>query len=224
MRAHLLAGIAASLSIGLGSAEASAQAAQPYPPPYPPPPQQAPYPYYQQTPPPGYAPAPYVPPPAPRIKYQEGMAPPHGYHIEENPRRGLVISGYVVLGTTYFLSATIGLSSSNSDDRWLLVPVFGPFIDLGARNQHGCDSNVTASSVTCNVFDPVIKTYLALDGVAQATGALLLTLGYALPKKEFVSDSYYGSRSPGTGIASWTVVPQVTPGSRYGLMLRGELF
>jgi hypothetical protein len=219
--------MAASVAVGLGSATASAQAAQPYPQPYqqpyPPPAQQAPYPYYQ-APAQGYAPSPYVPPPSPRLKYQEGMAPPHGYHIEENPRRGLVISGFVVLGTTYFLSATIGLSSSNSDDRWLLVPVFGPFVDIGARNEHGCGSTVTASNVTCSVFDPVIKFYLAFDGIAQTAGAVLLMTGYLFPKKEFVSDTYYGVRSSGPRIATWNIVPQVTPGSRYGLMLRGELF
>jgi hypothetical protein len=224
MRAHHLAGIAASISIGLGSAAAAAQTAQPYPPPPYQQPQQTPYPYYQ-APPPGYGQPPqYVPPPSPRIKYQPGMAPPQGYHIEETPRKGLVISGFVVLGTTYFLSATIGASSSNTDDRWLLVPVFGPFIDIGNRNAHGCPTGTSTSSLSCDVFDPIIRTYLAFDGVAQATGALLLTLGYVFPKKEFVADSYYSGKLTGPRMTSWTVVPQVTPGARYGLMLRGEVF
>jgi len=221
MRASIFVGLAASISIGFASAGASAQTPQPYPPQ--PPPN---YPYYPPpqgyAPPPGYAPpqgSNYVPPPPTKIKYQEGMAPPQGYHIEENPRKGLVIAGYVVLGSTYFLSATIGMSSSNPDDRWLLVPVFGPFVDLGARNSHGCSSGNT----TCEVFDPVIKTYLALDGAAQMAGAVLLTTGYLFTKKEFVSDTYYG-RASAPRVATWTVVPQVTPGSRYGLMLRGELF
>jgi hypothetical protein len=152
------------------------------------------------------------------------MAPPRGYHLEENPRKGLVVSGAVVLGTTYFLSAMIGISSGNKDDRWLMLPIFGPFFDIAARNEHGCGTGSTASTAACEVFDPVIKFYLAFDGIAQTAGAVLLATGFIFPKKEFVSDTYYGTRTSTPLVANWTVVPQVVPGSRYGLMLRGALF
>jgi len=56
----------------------------------------------------------------------------------------------------------------------LLVPVFGPFIDL------------------------------ALD--------------------EVVSDTYFGPNDGAPRVSSWTVVPQIAPGSRYGFILQGELF
>src|SRR5262245_51887322 len=98
MRLRVLVSLAASVSVWLASAASSAQ---PYPPaPYAAPNAPSPYPYY---PPPAYGPPPaYVPPPqyapptyapSPRIKYEPGMAPPRGYHLEENPRKGLVISG-----------------------------------------------------------------------------------------------------------------------------------
>jgi hypothetical protein len=205
------------------------------PPPYPaqPPPPGAypqaaaptPYPYYQQAPPGTYqeaAPggyAGYAPPP-PILKYQEGARAPAGYHLEERPRKGLVVAGSVVLGTTYFLSAAIGMASRNTDDRWLLVPVFGPFLDLGARGNNGCTGTATAA---CDALDAVVRFYLALDGVVQGAGALLLVSGFVFPKKEFVSDSYYGASGKGPGIAWWTVSPDVTS-SRYGLTLRGALF
>jgi hypothetical protein len=145
---------------------------------------------------------------------------PAGYHLEERPRKGLVIAGSVVLGTTYFLSAAIGMASTNTGDRWLLVPVFGPFLDLGAR---GSDSCTTSSSArTCDALETVVRFYLALDGVVQGSGALLLISGFVFPKKEFVSDSYYG-RTRGPGVAWWTVTPDVTS-SRVGLTLRGGLF
>jgi hypothetical protein len=162
---------------------------------------------------------------APRIKYREGMPAPAGYHLEESPRKGLVIAGAVTLGTTYFLSALIGGASSNPDDRWLLVPVFGPFVDAGNRGSHGCIArgSSTPSDQTCEALETVVVTYLVFDGVAQAAGGILLALGFALPKKEFVSDTYYGLSS-GPRVASWVVVPQVTPGARYGLVLRGEVF
>src|SRR5258705_12027400 len=102
MRAPLLVGLAASLSMGLASTTSSAQSQSgPYPPapyvqpgaypPYPPyaPPPYAPPPYY--VPPPGY-----VPPPSRPIKYQEAMFPPPGYHLEESHRKGRVITVAVV--------------------------------------------------------------------------------------------------------------------------------
>src|SRR5258706_913937 len=156
MRAPLLVRLAASLSMGLASTTSSAQSQSgPYPPApyvqpgaYPPYPPYAPPPY---APPPYYVPPPqYVPPPSPRIKYQEGMAAPRGYHLEESPRKGLVISGAVVLGTTYVLSAMIGISSSTTDDRWLLLPVFLPFFDMAARGQHRCCSGTTAIDIACD--------------------------------------------------------------------------
>jgi hypothetical protein len=224
MRAHLIG--AAFFAIALAPATSSAQSAPgPYPPiPYTPG-GMAPYPYY---PPPNLTPPPtYVPPPGyspyglnPRLKYEEGMPPPRGYHLEENPRKGLVISGALVLGGSYLFSALVGGTSSNTDDRWLLLPVFGPFFDIAARNAHGCSSSDTG----CNVFDPIIKFYLAVDGIAQVAGGVLLATGFIFPKKEYVSDTYYGRSARGPRIATWTVVPQVTPGARYGLMLRGEVF
>jgi len=233
MRAPFRFGSGWLVSIWLASAASSAQGVpSPYLPPgapYPQPGSPGPYPSYPTAPYPP-PPAPYGPPAAygqpsfaPRIKYKEGMAPPAGYHFEESPRKGLVIAGSITLGSTYFISALIGGSSTNRDDRWLLVPVFGPFVDFGERSSRGC---LTANSpnVDCELFEPVIQTYLILDGIAQTAGGVLLVLGFLLPKKEFVSDAYYGLSSGGPHVASWTVVPQVAPGMRYGVSLVGELF
>ena len=144
---------------------------------------------------------------------------PPGYHLEERPRKGLVIAGAVVFGTTYFLSAAIGMSSKNTDDRWLLVPVFGPFLDLGAR---GNNCTTSSSTTACDALETVVRFYLALDGVVQGAGGLLLISGFVFPKKEFVSDTYYGGVR-GPGVAWWTVTPDVSS-SRFGLTLRGGLF
>jgi len=215
MRALVLAGLGLSFSILFASASSWAQGA-------PPPPQQG----Y-----PGQAPYPYQPPgayaqqqgaPPAKLRYQDGAAPPAGYHVEEHPRKGLVISGAVTLGTAYFLSATIGLSSSNPDDRWLLMPVFGPFVDMGARGSHSCGQN--SSAVDCNLFEPIIRFYLAMDGIVQTAGGVLLLTGFLFQKKEFVSDTYYGLNAPGPRISSLIVLPQVTPASRFGLTLLGEIF
>jgi hypothetical protein len=245
MRASFLVGW--GLGVGMASVAAAAlaqgtpQQAPPAPYPYGPPPYQ-PYATQPGYPPPGYPPpgyppgqqlpqnaypngypgayaGPYAPTPPTKLPYREGVAPPAGYHLEENPRKGLVISGAIVLGTTYFLSASIGMASSNHDDRWLAVPVLGPFLDLGARG----DRSSCPSDATCPV-EIVIRTYLAIDGVVQAAGALLLISGFAFQKKEFVSDTYYSASQRGPRLSLWSVTPDVVPGSRYGLMLRGAIF
>ena len=66
--------------------------------------------------------------------------------------------------------------------------------------------------------------YLVLDGVVQAAGAVLLVTGLALQKKEFVSDTYYGAANRGPRFSLFSVTPDVVPGSRYGLTLRGAIF
>jgi len=211
-------------SILLASTAASAQTSAPYPtsptsppsgpPPYPPnyqPPPAAPY--------PGYAPAPVAP--GARLRYREGVPPPPGYHLEESPRKGLVISGAVVLGATWVLSAAIGSASTNAADRWLFLPVIGPFADLVARGSRSCTG--TSDTVDCSL-DSVVRFYLAMDGIIQTAGGVLLVLGFAFPKKEYVSDSYYGMNERGPRIQSWTVTPQLGRGSRFGLALTGEIF
>jgi hypothetical protein len=250
MRARLGMGFGLGLWIASVPVTALAQSSPPPPaatPPapysYPPPPYyQQPYPVqpgYPQPgyPPPGYPPqgqvppnaypngypgayGPYAPTPPTKLPYREGAAPPPGYHIEQGPRKGLVIAGAIVLGTTYFLSASIGMASTDHDDRWLLVPVFGPFLDLGAR---GDRSSCSSGNLDC-VTEPVIRTYLVLDGVVQATGAVLLITGLAFQKKEFVSDTYYGAENRGPRFSLYSVTPDVVPGSRYGLTLRGAIF
>jgi hypothetical protein len=191
---------------------------QPYPgqPVYAPPPYGAPYaaPYG--------APPQYYPPPAaygyqplpPRLPYREGESHP-GYHVEEGPRKGFVISGAVVFFVPYFISLSIGLASTNDSDKWLMVPVFGPLGTLSSR------SNKCSDDVSC-VFEPLVRIYLALDFATQATGALLFTLGYVLPKKEFVSDTL--PSASGFKLKSWALAPRVFEGNKPGLALRGELF
>src|SRR5256885_12603007 len=96
------------------------------PPPLPPsqapqaPPVYAPAPPPAEAPPgwsttPGYPPAaaaPYgVAPPPMELRYIEGRPVPPGYHPEVRLRKGLVISGSVLFGVSYFLSLSVAASS-----------------------------------------------------------------------------------------------------------------
>jgi hypothetical protein len=158
------------------------------------------------------------PPYPPRFAAVPGHDPPAGYHLEEHARMGVVLAGDVVLTTSYLLSVAVAASSSNSDDRWMFVPVAGPFLDLGWRGHHGCGPYCDNDS-----NEVITRVFLPMLGAAQLTGAALLLAGIALPKKEFVRDhdDTVSARAP--RLSSWAIVPLVSASQR-GLVFRSEFF
>lgn len=101
----------------------------------------------------------------PRLRlYHEGDVVPDGYHVETRPRSGLAWLGAGLFGVPYTLTAIVGLAGRDPDNRWLLVPVFGPIIYV-------------ANSDTSGDFAAQGVAFLALDSIAQATGLTLLAVG-----------------------------------------------
>ena len=103
----------------------------------------------------------------------------------------MVIAGAITLGVPY----VIGLSFASSADfpnatGWLIVPGAGPWLALAFREK--CDSETftsgTSSETVDCVFDPVVTTYLVIDGLAQTTGAILLLVGIAYKRQRLVRD------------------------------------
>ena len=136
------------------------------------------YPQQQAYPqqPPYYSPAP------PELEYEEGMAIPPGYRRVERTRKGLTISGSIVLGIFYGLSLSIAMGTIDTDDEtgWLAIPVAGPFImsstiECDPIDEFGCNDSST-------------RTLLIFDGIGQLTGATLLTLGFTMPKEVLVPE------------------------------------
>jgi hypothetical protein len=154
------------------------------------------YPAYPQPgayppPPPGYA---YAYPAAPRapesIPYDGGPVPA-GYHVEERPRRGMLIAGPIVLGVPYVLGLTVASSENFPNSTgWLAVPALGPWITLAARHRSG--SCTDSFNGTCANFDSTVdsttRTFLILDGLGQTLGAVLFIYGLASPKKVVARD------------------------------------
>jgi hypothetical protein len=213
------------LSNSVNAQQAPPPATAPMPQPYPGQPVYGPSPYGAPpyAPPPYGAPPQYYPPPStaygwqplpPRLPYREGESHP-GYHVEENPRKGFVISGAVVFVVPYFISLSVGLASTSDSDKWLMIPVFGPLGTLSSR------SNKCSGDLDC-ALDPVVRIYLALDFATQSAGVFLFTLGYLLPKKEFVLGEY--PSASGFKLKSWALAPRVFEGTKPGLVLSGEMF
>jgi hypothetical protein len=220
---------------------------------YPPPPNYPPQPGYAQpgaAPPGGYAaqpgyPAqsgypPAPPPPAPEhaqaaqseapqlpaeMRYVEGRNIPPGYHLETRARRGLVITGPILFGIPYTFSLSSAASSAYSPDRWLYMPVLGPFIDLASRGdrctrsgQNFSSPGVTFTTDSCN-DDGAARFFLMMDGIIQTAGATMLILGLALPQHVMVRDNAPFSSDGWT--FAWTVRPQRLGRSAYGLGIDG---
>ena len=178
-RRAIVAGLAA---FGAFAASSNAFAQDPPPPPpgfAPPPVAQPGYPQPQ----PGYPPAGYYAPPPGYVPYgydaekemkklvkrwEPGEPTPAGYHVEEKPKLGLAITGGVLLGTFWLFSAAGGVSAShdNGDDKYLplVAPIVGPFIAMATVPHNDSDAALIAFG-------------LAIDGLAQAGGAVMLVAG-----------------------------------------------
>jgi hypothetical protein len=125
------------------------------------------------------APPPAVAAPSPS-QWQPGDPVPRGYHVEDQPRSGLVVAGVITLGVPYFFSAVAALSAnSQNESGWLYAPVAGPWLTLG-RRAYSCNADATnqttSQSLGC-VADVFVVMGLIFDGIVQATGATLLLVG-----------------------------------------------
>lgn len=166
------------------------------------------YPYSYQYP-AGYGyPSQYSGPPS--LAYEEGKPGPNGYHLESQPRRGLVIAGAVTFGSTYLITLLAASSIADDADHWdssdddddeskalpLFIPVLGPFIGI---------SSLDAS--------PVGSAWLVLDGIAQGAGLAMLVAGLAYPNKRWIRNDL--------GV-EWTVAPTKAGRDGGGLGLIGR--
>ncbi len=138
---------------------------------------------------------------------------PRGYHVEEEARRGLIIAGSITLGVPYAIGLSIASSADfDNSSGWLAVPALGPWLMMAFRDDQ-CDQydNQYASDVSDCFSDAALRVYLTLDGLAQAAGAIMLTVGIADRKSRLVADE-----------SSRFVITPTRVGSGYGLGALGR--
>lgn len=139
------------------------------------------YPYSYQYP-TGYGyPSQYSGPPS--LAYEEGKPGPNGYHVESQPRRGLVIAGATTFGSAYLITLLAASAIADDADDWdssdddddeskalpLFIPVLGPFIGIATLDA-----------------GPVGSGWLVLDGLTQGAGVAMLIAGLAYPNKRWI--------------------------------------
>jgi hypothetical protein len=83
----------------------------------------------------------------------------------------LAMTGAVVLGLPYGFSIWGAAASNVPSDRWLYIPVGGPWVDLIVRH--------TCSTTGCQGADASEALPLAIDGLAQAAGLAILVTSFA---------------------------------------------
>jgi hypothetical protein len=113
---------------------------------------------------------------------------PGGGRVETRRATSLLVTGVVLLSLSYFPTAYVGLRSNRPQDRVLLAPVVGPFIDLAGR-----DSCVAPAGAAQMIgIDPCIeetasRAALYISGGIQVIGALVGAFGLPV-KSEVVYD------------------------------------
>jgi hypothetical protein len=204
-------GFAIAVLAGLGVAE-SAWAQDVPPSPYAQPLAGYPPPAYGQPqlprspslPPAGYA------PPA-ELPYEAGAPIPVGYRLVDEPRRGLVIAGFIVTSIAYGIGVLAAISANfENSSFYMTIPIVGPWLTLGRRHSSHCsDSSNADESLRC-VGDIIIVTGLIADGAVQVIGGSLLVSGYVARQTKLVRSDL-----------AWSVGPR-RMGSGYGLAARAS--
>lgn len=131
--------------------------------------------------------APAEPSVAPETWTYSGGSVPTGYHVEQQPRRGLVTAGALTLGIPWALGVAIASSRDFSNQSaWLVVPVLGPWFNIAARkSETTCDYDGDACYV---VKDHSFQAMMIVDGLTQAAGAIMVIYGLASPKQVVTPD------------------------------------
>jgi hypothetical protein len=98
------------------------------------------------------------------------------------PNPVLLTSGGLTLAASYIPALVVAASSDHDGDKWLYVPIAGPWVDLATR---GCGDTVTP---TCGVtgFE---RAALIGTGIIHALGAAQVLAAFTLPQKRLTTTS-----------------------------------
>lgn len=137
----------------------------------------------------------------PVLPYREGAPVPPGYRLETQPNSGLLVGGLLIEIAGYVAAFAIGAAHDfDNGAGWLVVPVFGPWAALGARD-NPC-AGIEAQSATLADAECVnealdearLIAFLTVDGIVQMIGTGLMIVGAATPHRELVRADVAGFR------------------------------
>lgn len=110
------------------------------------------------------------------MPYSEGEPVPAGYHVESRVRRGPIVAGTIMAGSTYLINLLIAdVAEEDGDDRatWLYVPGVGTW----AYADDACDDERDGCSI------------VVMHSLTHSIGLALIIYGLAAPKAILARDT-----------------------------------
>ncbi len=133
-------------------------------------------------------------------------------HVETSRFTFALVFGGIVTALSYAPAAVVGVESSRKGDRTLLLPIFGPWIDLLGRDK--CITPPQIATDTSVPTDPCVaetanRVGIVVTGVGQTLGAVLFFIGLPAHGELIEDDPGHGhpaakQKSP---VFSWTIAP-----------------
>ncbi|MDB4997771.1 MAG: hypothetical protein JWM74_5203, partial [Myxococcaceae bacterium] len=145
--------------------------------------------------------------------FSDGDKVPGGGHVESTRSMPALLAGSIILGLAYLPTAYFGAASSRKGDRILLLPVFGPWIDLLGRDKCMPPSGSDALPVDPCIEETANRVALVGSGLAQALGGFLFALGLPSHTVFFEDDPKAATRTPPVPQVTWRLAPAITPHS-----------
>ena len=125
------------------------------------------------------------------LPYRDGLPVPSGYHVEKRAATGLIVTGALGLAAGYLAGLAIALDQRFDDGLgWLALPVVGPWPAVAGRRVR-CSASTVDEARRCldsASAEAITIALLAVDGMVQTTGLLLLLGGLASGQPELVRD------------------------------------
>ena len=135
-------------------------------------------------------------PPGMELPYEDGDTIPAGYRLRQQPRRGLISGGSIMVGVPWALGTTAAAGENfRNKSGFLLVPGIGPWLMLlagGAKDSTSCDS----STEHCSGSRSGLRAVLTLDGLVQTAGTAMFVAGFMVPRKRLVREDVTVSLAP----------------------------
>jgi hypothetical protein len=134
------------------------------------------------------------------LPYEEGNPIPPGYYVDSQVRRGPLVAGITMAGSTYVINLLVGLVATAVDDErgsLVLIPGLGTWVYVGDECGGGSSEDAGCS-------------FLVLHSLVHTAGVVLIIVGLAARKKRLVR-SYAGLE----------VLPLVSDSAR-GMAIRGH--
>jgi hypothetical protein len=138
-----------------------------------------------------------TPMPYPNTAYRYPVGAEKTEFVVPNPV--LLGAGGIAFLGGYVPSIVVAASSDHDGDKWLYVPVAGPWVDWATR---GCGSGDNPATCGVTGFD---RIGLIASGTVQALGVLAMLGSFTMPQKRVVTTTgeihfapaSFGSRSQG---------------------------